>query len=138
GINAVLAVSSLSGHLLDSKNQGVCGGSLSASGANGSAYANTAADGSYSLTLPAGDYSLSLYYQPGLATCAGAANYPQYSTQGIQVTVAAGAVKDLFLPPVYTVSGKVMDAQGAAIAGANISFSNTPYPTGTTGTTGAT
>jgi hypothetical protein len=135
GVNAVFALSSITGHVVDASGQGVCGASINANGPAGSAYASTAADGSYTLSLPSGDYTLSFSYYPGNSNC-GTTNYPQYSSAGIPVSVTTGVMQDFSLPPYFTVSGRVTDAAGAAVAGANINFS-TSYTTGTS-TTGTT
>jgi len=140
GINAVLDTTAvggyaLTGHLYDSKGQGVCGGSVSVSGPNGSISAVTAADGGYTLSVPGGSYTLSLsYYPSAISTCTGM-TYPKYNAPMVNVDVTADLVQDFSLPTVYTVSGKVVDGGGAAVAGAYIDFNNSAA-TGTSPSTG--
>ncbi|UFS71487.1 fibronectin type III domain-containing protein [Geomonas sp. RF6] len=132
---AALGVYRVSGRVVDAKGQGICGVSVSANGFAGSGYERTASDGSYSMYLAAGEYTVSISYYGASPSCGTVQGYPQYFGPGAALTVAATTVRDFSFPQVYTVSGKVIDAAGAPVAGASLNFSTAPSGNTVPGTT---
>ncbi len=142
GTGAALASDVLTGHVRDSGGAGIAGVSVRADGNIGGSYvtgqAVTAADGSYSIPLLSGAYTVSI--SKSLMSCMSLPpcppNGPSYSSPVANVSVIGATVQDFTLPPIVTLSGKVVDANGAGVANVRLTSGMMYMLNGNTATTG--
>lgn len=105
----------------------VAGATVTVKGGNTSLSTVSRGDGTYRYTVPAGSYTVTAS-QYGFADYTG--TYEVDAGENADFPIALTAL------PHHAVTGKVLDAQGAPLAGATVEVIGTPVPAATTGADG--